>query len=70
MAKDFKQMEGVDYNEHSPQRLDLRVALVVPVASLDHMDVATAFLYAKLEEETYGDNPKGMAPVGGEGKVW
>ena len=55
---------------HSPQRLDLRVALVVLVASLDHMDVATVFLYAKLEEETYGDNPEGVALVGGEGKVW
>lgn len=46
------------------------MALVVLVASLDEMDVSTAFLYTKLEEETYVDIPEGVAPIGGEGRVW
>lgn len=37
---------------------------------LDQMDVATAFLYAKLEEETYVDITEGVAPVGGDNRVW
>ena len=31
---------------------------------LDQMDVATAFLYAKLEKETFVDIPEGVIPVG------
>ena len=36
----------------------------------ERMDVVTAFLYAKLEEETFADISEGFAHVRGEGKVW
>ena len=50
-------------------------SLVAPAASvgweLDQMDVATAFLYAGLEEETYIDILGGVVPVGGGvNRVW
>ena len=34
------------------------------------MNVATAFLYADLEEETYVETPDGVAAVGGGDRVW
>ena len=34
------------------------------------MDVTTAFLYAKLEEETYVVIPEGVAQMGKEDMVW
>ena len=34
------------------------------------MDVSTAFLYAKFEEETFVDIPEGVAPIGGRERVW
>ena len=37
---------------------------------LDQMDVATAFLYADLEEKTYVDILEGVAPVEGGDRVW
>ena len=37
---------------------------------LDQMDVATAFLYADLEEETFVEIPKGVALVGERDMVW
>ena len=75
VAKGFRQMEGVDFDEtFAPTvRFESVRALIALAASLgwqlDQMDVTTAFLYAKLEEETYVDIPEGVAP-GGEGKVW
>ena len=37
---------------------------------LDQMDVATAFLYAKLEEETFVNIPEGFVPIRGGDRVW
>ena len=37
---------------------------------LDQMDVATTFMYAKLEEGTYVDITEGVVLVRGEGRVW
>ena len=34
------------------------------------MDVATPFLYAHLEEETFVENPEGLALVGEVDMVW
>ena len=65
-------MEGLDYDEtYAPiVRFESVRALVAMAASLgwklDQMDVATAFLYANLEEETYVDIREGVAAVGGK----
>ena len=51
-------MEGVDNDETFALAVRFKIvrALVAVAASmgweLDHMDLATAFLYAKVEEET------------------
>ena len=69
-------MEGVDYDETFAPivRFESVRALVALAASmgweLDQMDVALAFLYAKLEKETYVDIPEGVAPTGGVNRVW
>ena len=69
-------MEGVDHDEtFAPTiRFESVRALVALAASmgweLDQMDVATAFLYAKLEEETFVDIPEGAVPVGEGNRVW
>ena len=76
VAKGFRQKEGVDYDETfaSIVRFESVRALVALAASMgwefDHMDVATTFLYAKLEEETYIDIPEGVVPIGGVNRVW
>ena len=76
VAKGYRQMEGVDYDEtFAPTvRFESVRALVALAASmgweLDQMDVATAFLYAKLEEETFVDIPEGVVPTGEGDRVW
>ena len=76
VAKGFKQVEGVYYEEtFAPTvRFESVRALVAMVAGvgweLDQMDVTTAFLYAELEEETYVEIPEGVAQVGEGDMVW
>jgi len=76
VAKGYRQMEGVDYDEtFAPTVRFESVRLLVAFAAsmgweLDQMDVATAFLYARLEEETYVEIPEGVAPVVGKDQVW
>ena len=59
VAKGFCQVEGVDYDEtYAPtvrfESVRAFIALAAPIGwELDQMDVTTAFLHAKLEEETY-----------------
>ena len=70
VAKGFRQVEGVDYEEtFAPTvRFGSVRALVAMAAGggleLDQMDVTTAFLYAELEEETYVEILEGVAQVG------
>ena len=72
VAKGFRQVEGLDHDEtYAPTvRFESVRAVVAMAASLgwelDQMDVATAFLYAYLEEETYVEILEGVAAVGGE----
>ena len=76
VAKGYRQMEGVDYDEtFAPTvRLESVRALVALAASmgweLHQMDVATAFLYAKLAEETFVDIPEGVVPIRKGERVW
>ena len=67
VEKGFRQVEGVDYEEtFAPTvRFESVRALVALAAGtgwhLDEMDVATTFLYAELEEETFVEIPEGVA---------
>ena len=74
VAKGYRQMEGVDYEETFAPTVrfeSIRALLAMGVAEgwkFDQMDVSTAFLYAELEEETYVEIPEGISGVAG--KVW
>ena len=76
VAKGFRQVEGVDYEETvAPTvRFESVRALVALAAGigwhLDQMDVTTAFLYAEPEEETFVEIPEGVAEVGEGDIVW
>ena len=65
VAKGFKQVEGVDYEEtFAPTVRFESVRELVALAAgtgwhLDQMDVAT--MYAELEEETFVEIPEGVA---------
>ena len=58
VAKGFRQIEGVDYDETFAPTVrfeSIRSLIAIGVAinwNFEQMDVSTAFLYAKLEEET------------------
>ena len=74
VAKGYRQMEGVDYDETFAPTVrfeSIRALIAMGVAegwSFDQMDVSTAFLYADLEEETFVEIPEGVTGV--EGMVW
>ena len=76
MAKGFRQVEGLDYEEtFTPTVRFESVRPLVALAArmgwlLDQMDVATVFLYADLEEETFVEIPMRVAPVGEGDMVW
>ena len=69
------QEEGVDYTEtHSPTVRFEGIRLMVATATsgelhMEQMDVTTAFIYAKLEEEVYLEIPEGMLETEMPGKV-
>ena len=75
MAKGFSQVKGVDFDEiFSPVVHYETVRLMFALASLEGMymtslDVKTAFLYGKLEEEIYMLQPEGFQLKGKERKV-
>ena len=75
VIKGFSQVFGVDYNEtYAPvaKYHSLRVLLAI-VAAKDlemlQLDVKTAFLYGKLDEEIYMVQPEGFVVKGQESKV-
>jgi len=75
VAKDFTQIEGIDYEDtFSPvvRFSSIRLLLAV-VAHLDlelfQMDVKTTFLNENLEEEIYVNQPIGFVEKGQEDKV-
>ena len=74
VAKGYRQMEGLDYDETFAPTVrfeSIRALIAMGVAegwNFDQMDVSTAFLYAELEEETFVEIPEGVSGV--EGMVW
>ena len=75
VAKGFSQTEGIDFNEiFSPVVCFETVRLMLVLSSIEdwHMeavDVKTAFLYGKLDEEIYMQQPEGFKLKGQENKV-
>lgn len=72
VVRGFQQREGIDYAEtYAPvaRMATIRMVLAISVQKhlhTRHLDVTTAFLYGKLEEEVYLRTPDGVSvPEGG-----
>ena len=76
VAKGFSQIEGIDYNEiFSPVVRFESVRTMLAISALENwyitaVDVKTAFLYGKLDEEIYMEQPEGFKIKGQEHKVF
>ncbi|KAJ2926174.1 hypothetical protein H1R20_g10929, partial [Candolleomyces eurysporus] len=76
VAKGFSQVEGIDFEAlFSPVVRYESVRFVFALAALfgwymTAVDVKTAFLYSKLDEEIYMDQPEGFTAKGQEQKVY
>ena len=72
VAKGYTQEKGVDYNEvFSPIAKYATIWLVYALVAIfglvmDQMDVVTAFLYGKLDEVIYMEQPMGFVKKGQE----
>ena len=66
MAKGFRQIQGVDYDEtFSPVAMLKSIRIVLAIAAyfdyeIWQMDVKTAFLNGNLDEDVYMTQPKGF----------
>jgi len=75
VAKGFSQVEGIDYDEvFSPVVRFETVCIMFALATLNNwhisgLNVKTAFLYGKLDEEIYMEQPEGFKIKGQECKV-
>ena len=75
VAQGFSQVEGVDYNELSSPVVQFEsMCLMLTLAALHNwymtgVDVRTAYLYRKLDEEIYMHQPEGFIARGQESKV-
>ena len=75
VAKGFSQVEGIDFNEiFSPVVCFETVRLMLALSALEDwyieaLDVKTAFLYGKLDEEIYMHQPEGFKMKRQEHKV-
>ena len=75
VAQGFSQVEGIDYNKlFSPVVHFESVHLMLALAALHNwymtgVDVHTAYLYGKLDEEIYMHQPEGFIARGQESKV-
>src|SRR5262249_43561104 len=76
VAKGFQQKEGIDYNAiFSPVVRYETVRFLLAVGALEKwqfegLDVKTAFLYGRLDEEVYMKQPEGFKVKGKETKVF
>jgi hypothetical protein len=65
VARDFTQIEGVDYEEtFAPTAKIVTIRLIVAVATslgwpFDQADVDTTFLWADIKEDIYMQQPEG-----------
>ena len=70
VAKGFSQVEGLDFDQvFSPVVRFETVHLMLALAALENwyitgLDVRSAYLYGKLDEEIYMEQPKGFAVPG------
>ena len=75
VAKGFSQVEGLDYDQvFSPVVRFETVRLILAMAALENwtltgLDVWKAYLYGKLDEEIYMEQPEGFKVPGKEDKV-
>ena len=77
VAQGFSQREGIDYtNTFAPvvRLTSIRITLAIATnlcLELDHLDVETAFLNGKIDEEIYMRAPKGFEKLGLDlGSLW
>ena len=67
MVKGFSQVEGMDYDQvFSPVVHFETVCLIISMAALEGwvlhgLDIHNAYLYGKLDEEIYMEQPKGFS---------
>ncbi|KAK8506813.1 hypothetical protein V6N12_000384 [Hibiscus sabdariffa] len=75
VAKGFRQIHGVDYDEiFSPVAMFKSIQILLAIAAFHdyeiwQMDVKTAFLNGKLEEDVYMTQPEGFVTRENAGKV-
>ncbi|KAK8557642.1 hypothetical protein V6N12_009871 [Hibiscus sabdariffa] len=75
VAKGFRQIHGVDYDEtFSPVAMFKSIRILLAIAAFHDyeiwkMDVKTAFLNGKLEEDVYMTQPEGFVTPENAGKV-
>lgn len=75
VCKGFAQVAGVDYDEtYAPVMYQTSLRSLLAVGTMrgmriDHMDVKTAFLNGKLDEEIYMHQPQGFVKPGQEHMV-
>ena len=76
VAKGFSQIEGLDFDQiFSPVVRFETVCLILALAALNNwyiqaVDVHNAYLYDKLNEEIYMEQPEGFCVKGQENKVY
>ena len=76
VAKGFSQVFGLDYKEtFSPVIQFETVRIILAIAALENLviqvlDIKTAFLHGKLDEEIYMMRPEGFVIKGQESKVY
>jgi len=77
VAQGFSQQEGIDYTStFAPvvRLTSIRIALAIATnlnLKMDHIDVETAFLNGKIDEEIYMRAPKGFEKLGLDtGNLW
>ena len=75
VAKGFSQVEGLDFNQvFSPVVRFETVRLMLTLAALENwyitrLDIRSTYLYGKLDEEIYMEQPEGFAAPRQERKV-